>query len=308
MSSYRPLRFLDASARADEIVANDKLGIGTHSQTSELHIKADAPEVRIQDEVSEVTETALRITANTGTVSFQSGTDFTEDSKGDFKFESMHGGTTHMTIDGSTGRVGVGTTQPAYTLDVTGTANVGALTATTGTFSGDVEITGETNVGALTATTGTFSGDVEITGDLDVSGNLGSSLVNLIYPVGAIYISVNSTNPGTIWSGTTWVSFGAGRTLVGLDTGDSDFNSSEETGGSKDVTLTTSQIPSHTHTYTDRYWTKHPYNLWSSAAPQNQIGIRYFISPNYTTGSTGGGESHTNLQPYVVTYMWKRTA
>jgi len=198
----------------------------------------------------------------------------------------MHGGTTHMTIDGSTGRVGVGTTQPAYTLDVTGTANVGALTATTGTFSGDVEITG----------------------DLDVSGNLGSSLVNLIYPVGAIYISVNSTNPGTIWSGTTWVSFGAGRTLVGLDTGDSDFNSSEETGGSKDVTLTTSQIPSHTHTYTDRYWTQHPYNLWSSAAPQNQIGIRYFISPNYTTGSTGGGESHTNLQPYVVTYMWKRTA
>ena len=286
MSSYRPLRFVDASARADEIVANDKLGIGTHSQTSELHIKADAPELRVQDEVSEVTETALRITANTGTVSFQSGTDFTEDSKGDFKFESMHGGTTHMTIDGSTGRVGVGTTQPAYTLDVTGTANVGALTATTGTFSGDVEITG----------------------DLDVSGNLGSSLVNLIYPVGAIYISVNSTNPGTIWSGTTWVSFGAGRTLVGLDTGDSDFNSSEETGGSKDVTLTTSQIPSHTHTYTDRYWTQHPYNLWSSAAPQNQIGIRYFISPNYTTGSTGGGESHTNLQPYVVTYMWKRTA
>ena len=123
MSSYRPLRFVDASARADEIVANDKLGIGTHSQTSELHIKADAPELRVQDEVSEVTETALRITANTGTVSFQSGTDFTEDSKGDFKFESMHGGTTHMTIDGSTSNVGIGTTDPNYTLDVRGTAS-----------------------------------------------------------------------------------------------------------------------------------------------------------------------------------------
>src|SRR6056300_616021 len=109
MSSYRPLRFVDASARADEVVANDKLGIGTHSQTSELHIKADAPELRVQDEVSEVTETALRITANSGTVSFQSGIDFTEDSKGDFKFESMQGGTTHMTIDGSTGNVEVGT-------------------------------------------------------------------------------------------------------------------------------------------------------------------------------------------------------
>jgi hypothetical protein len=118
MSSYRPLRFLDASARADEIVANYKLGIGTHSQSSEMHVLADAPEIRIQDEVSEVTETALRITADGGAVSFQSGVDFTNDSKGDIKFQSMLGATTHMTIDGTNSRVGIGLTDPGTPLHV----------------------------------------------------------------------------------------------------------------------------------------------------------------------------------------------
>jgi hypothetical protein len=90
--------------------------------------------------------------------------------------------TDDLFVDIVNSRVGIGKTEPTVALDVVGAVN--------------------------------------ISGDLDIAGNLGSSLVNLIYPIGAIYISVNSADPGTIWSGTTWVAFGAGRTLVGIDSGD----------------------------------------------------------------------------------------
>jgi len=76
------------------------------------------------------------------------------------------------------------------------------------------------------------------------------------YPVGSIYISVSNTNPGTLFGG-TWISFGSGRSLVGANTSDT----AEVTGGNKTITytpvgtvgehtLTISEIPSHTHTFT----------------------------------------------------------
>jgi hypothetical protein len=132
-----------------------------------------------------------------------------------------------------------------------------------------------------------FSGDVEVAGNLDVSGDLGSSLINLIYPVGSVYISVNSTNPESIWAGTTWTAFGAGRTLVGIDSGDGDFNSAEETGGAKTHTLTTAELASHTHSYYDRWYSLHIYNLWSSAAPQNCGGPDVFQQQGRNTGTAG---------------------
>ena len=81
--------------------------------------------------------------------------------------------------------------------------------------------------------------------------------VQELYPVGSIYIGINSTNPSTYFGG-TWVSFGTGKTLVGIDSSDELFDLIEETGGSKSVTytpngtvgnhtLTVSEIPAHTH-------------------------------------------------------------
>lgn len=69
-----------------------------------------------------------------------------------------------------------------------------------------------------------------------------SNIINLIYPVGSVYTSVSDRNP-SIWLGGTWVSFGSGRTLVGVDTGQSEFNSVEKPGGHK-------ALQSHTHTFT----------------------------------------------------------
>src|SRR5699024_5149461 len=82
--------------------------------------------------------------------------------------------------------------------------------------------------------------------------------IALIYPVGAIMPTTSKVNPGTYLTGTTWESFGAGKTLVGVDTADDDFNSAAKTGGAKTVSsqhnhstmshkLTTNEIPNHRH-------------------------------------------------------------
>lgn len=73
-------------------------------------------------------------------------------------------------------------------------------------------------------------------------------LISLIYPIGSIYMSVNNTNPSTIFGG-TWVAWGSGKVPVGVNASETEFNSVEKTGGAKTHTLTTQQIPSHTHTF-----------------------------------------------------------
>ena len=74
-----------------------------------------------------------------------------------------------------------------------------------------------------------------------------SSIYDVVYPVGCIYESTVATDPSTLFPGTNWSSFGQGKMLVGLDPNDDDFESTSDSGGSKTVTLTENQIPSHDH-------------------------------------------------------------
>nr|DAD89711.1 MAG TPA: baseplate wedge protein [Siphoviridae sp. ctWDo30] len=67
-----------------------------------------------------------------------------------------------------------------------------------------------------------------------------------VWPVGSIYMSVNSTDPGMLFGG-TWVRFGEGRVLVSVTSGDTDFNASGKTGGEKAHTLTSGELASHSH-------------------------------------------------------------
>ena len=77
---------------------------------------------------------------------------------------------------------------------------------------------------------------------------------NNIFPVGSIYMAVVSTNPSSFFGG-TWTAFGTGRTVVGIDAGQTEFDTVEETGGAKTHTLTTSEMPSHTHSYSaPNFW------------------------------------------------------
>ena len=123
------------------------------------------------------------------------------------------------------------------------------------------------------------------------------------HPVYSIYISVSSTNPASLFGG-TWVSFGAGRVLVGINSSDSDFNQSQETGGAKTHTLTTNEMPSHVHGYTGVNGTGNPDGAGDSTYVGNSVSYPRKSELDYE----GGGAAHNNLQPYIVVYMWKRTA
>ena len=125
-----------------------------------------------------------------------------------------------------------------------------------------------------------------------------------VYPVGSIYTAVVATNPATLLGVGTWTAFGAGKVLIGIDSGDTDFDTVLETGGSKtdSHTLTTSEIPSHTHTASARSVDS---GVSATSLSQGSEG-----GATFTTNATGGGQAHTHdiVQPYIVVYMWKRTA
>lgn len=127
-------------------------------------------------------------------------------------------------------------------------------------------------------------------------GNTKSELVDIIYPVGSIYMSVNNTTPATFFGG-TWEQI-QDRFL--LSAGDTYKNG--ETGGEATHTLTIAEMPPHNHgcrTYSGSNIDK---TQWSIKSIENSFEGRVF------TDNAGGGQPHNNMPPYLVVYVWKRTA
>ena len=143
-----------------------------------------------------------------------------------------------------------------------------------------------------------------------------------VYPVGSIYVSTIATNPGTTFGFGTWAAFGAGRVLVGQDTGDASFNSLEETGGSKNAVIVSHNHsisdPGHNHTIlpdgrrVDLNNAAGPGNNGNGGYAGGQNIVSSTITGSSATGITinanGSSGTNANLQPYVVVKMWKRTA
>ena len=151
-----------------------------------------------------------------------------------------------------------------------------------------------------------------------------------VYPVGAIFTTVtayaDSAAVVAAIGGTTWVAFGAGKVLVGVDSGDTDFDTVEETGGTKTHTLTEAEMPSHNHIVPHTYGATSQYSEtvinWVSAIGTTTIksgqgesvthANKYstYVGGDSSEGDTTAGttSAHNNVQPYITVYMWKRTA
>jgi hypothetical protein len=126
-----------------------------------------------------------------------------------------------------------------------------------------------------------------------------ANLLNVVYPIGSVYTNYSdSTNPGTLLGIGTWIAI-AGRVVVGLDAGQTEFDTAGETGGAKTVTLDATMIPAHVHTYLIGN------DLEGGVGGYGAEGMGT-VSQN--TGSVGGGLAHENMPPYVTCYVWRRSA
>jgi hypothetical protein len=126
------------------------------------------------------------------------------------------------------------------------------------------------------------------------------------WPVGSVFISTVSTNPATLLGFGKWESFGAGKVIVGIDSTQSIFDTVLETGGVYEVTLgsTQSGLPAHTHiidTELDESGTGYiTEGAVQGGAPGNDLSTQANAAANAVS-------PHTNIQPFIVCYMWRRT-
>ncbi len=155
--------------------------------------------------------------------------------------------------------------------------------------------------------------------------NLETNFLDKVYPVGSIFISTSLSTTSQVANtlGGTWIAYGTGRTLVGIDTSQTEFDTIEETGGSM----------THQHIYgiqTLDYWAAQIFDVSNTGALQNgngaAVGWTYSSNsyPATANNSIGGGvlyfsslssyrsiantSATSSLQPYITVYMYKRTA
>lgn len=129
------------------------------------------------------------------------------------------------------------------------------------------------------------------------------------YPVGSIYLSVVNTNPSR-WFGGTWEQIAKGRTLVGVDTSDTDFNTVKKTGGGKQI-----MIPMQWYSgFIDmRYKTGLNIPSWENYRKEvvaNTVSLSNEGAANAVMGTNEVSKKDTNgnLPPYFTCYIWCRTA
>ena len=136
--------------------------------------------------------------------------------------------------------------------------------------------------------------------------NNNTNQLSKMYPVGSIYISVNSTNPSNFLDG-QWEQL---KDRFLLACGDS--YAAGSTGGEATHQLTINEIPSHDHNIRTQQWftsqSGHGVGDDGSIFSWKNSDTRGTTSKVYisTTEDSGGGNSHNNMPPYLSVYVWKR--
>ena len=142
-------------------------------------------------------------------------------------------------------------------------------------------------------------------------------LLNKIYPVGSIYMSVNDVSPEEFLGG-TWERWSQGRVPVGVDENDEDFEKPNLISGEKKHTLTKDEMAKHNHGFLGGSYTF----LWGQGnatvyaysavakpgTPPNNELCTIQNTWNKTDDNVTNVNAHNNLQPYITCYMWKRIA
>lgn len=145
---------------------------------------------------------------------------------------------------------------------------------------------------------------------------MGINIFDLLYPIGTIYETSNADfNPSETWGG-VWDRI-VGKVIVGVDESDEDFCNSQMSGGSKNVALKESEMPSHRHSFIDGSHTFTWGNGSSTVYIPNAVAVPGAPTGNHlctkqnvytVTNYTGNNQAHQNLQPYYTAYIWERIA
>ena len=135
-----------------------------------------------------------------------------------------------------------------------------------------------------------------------------------LHPVNSIYLSMDSTNPNTLFGFGTWQLIGQGRTLVGVDTNDNDFKTANKTGGSKTHTHSSGSIVANIGAIEDDlgkigYIGTEPHNTtYGMGVSGVAVSNMNTKKVNHATTTSGNTANASSLQPYITVYIWKRTA
>lgn len=337
--SYNLPEVTTAYAMRDAI-DTDYVGLtfsGTYSAVGSNTVTAKYKYKKTSEE-SYSADTPLTITVGGGAFSFSNShiVDFDSDSSYDFVLtvsDSLNTEVYNMVVSSYEPLIayridGIGINKvprAGYSVDVKGTIGVGEITSPDPTYphmflgtNGDGELqymngavsgglfdaeyhpdTSEITLWADFATPVEFD-YTELTSILSIGTDSESEFLDKVYPVGSIYMSVNSTNPGTLFGG-TWAKI-EGQFLLGS----SSAYPLGSTGGEATHTLTVDEIPSHDHG-------SRVYPYTGSDTAYVSLTTNGNVDPNTQwssgrTTNTGGGQAHNNLPPYLSVNIWQRTA